>query len=313
MSFEELIETIVRKSSFSKEDILKRIDEKLSKFGDLISKEGAAYLVARDLGIELPAKKRKRIKIENILPGVKNINLIGRIFAISPTRKFEHDGHKGKVLNVYIADETGFVRIPLWNDQVDWAEENLKVGQVIQVTNAIARENIYGDVEVSLGRFGSMRIIEDTGEIPPLEVITKKYSNLTYEPANIGDISRPGRYEIKGTIVKIFKSDFVFENGEEKDLIIPTIMDDGSGTIRVTFFRDQARKLLNTTVEELEAIDESERQDFVEDVILGKEVIVKGRVKKNKQFDRLEMIANHVEDLNPIEESMKLLEEIANA
>jgi len=313
VSFQDIVKLIESKTGLSREEILKKIDEKLESFKDLITPEGAAYLVAKDLGVELPRKERK-IKIQDILPGVKHISFLGRVFAISPIREFETGGRKGRVCNLYIADETGFVRLPLWNDQVDWLENSrLSVGQIVQIVNAVSRENIYGETEISLGRFGLIRIAEDTGELPPLEVLQEKYSRFTYEPVRIAEIERSGRYEVKGFVVAVFKSDFIFEDDKEKYLLVPTVIDDSTATLRVTFFREQAEKLLGSTVEEVEKMSAEERRNFVEDKILGLELVVRGRVKHNKQFDRLEMIANDFEHLNPLEESKKLLGELIHA
>ena len=311
MSFDDLVKILSEKSGKASEEILEMIDKKLESLDGLITKEGAAYLVAKDLGVDLPNKRRK-IKIEDIIPGVRNISFIGRVFEISPIREFERANGKGRVVNVYIGDETGFIRLPLWNDQVDWVEDGrISVGQVVQVVNAISRENIYGNPEIFLGKFGAIRLIEDTGEIPSTDVLKSRYRTVGYERIDLKNI-RQGRFEITGTIVHVFKSSFIFETDEKSEIMIPTIVDDSTGTIRVTFFRNVAEDLLGMTPDELSTLSEKDRQKEVERRLLGLELKIKGRVKKNVEYDRLEMIANSFEHLNPKEESKKLLEEMAN-
>jgi replication factor A1 len=162
VSFEEILKEIVSKSGLSEQKILEKINEKYEEFSGLITKEGAAYIVARDLGIDLSALERKRrLQIKNIFPGMKNINVIGRVFKISPITEFSRqNGTIGRVCNVFIGDETGFFRLPLWNDQVGNVEDRLvQEGDVVQITNGVARENIFGDIEISLGKYGNIRVI----------------------------------------------------------------------------------------------------------------------------------------------------------
>ena len=59
----------------------KRIKEKHAEFSGLVSMQGAAHLVARDLGVNILVKKRK-FKISDMKDGMKNVDLIGRIISI---------------------------------------------------------------------------------------------------------------------------------------------------------------------------------------------------------------------------------------
>ena len=48
----------------------------------------------------------------------------------------EKNGKKGKVVNLMLADETGQIRLSLWNEQVKLVEESqIKEGVVIEITN----------------------------------------------------------------------------------------------------------------------------------------------------------------------------------
>jgi hypothetical protein len=68
MRVEELLEELERKSGLSREELTKRIEKKINELNNLITVEGAIYLVARELGIELPSERR-RVMISSILPG----------------------------------------------------------------------------------------------------------------------------------------------------------------------------------------------------------------------------------------------------
>ena len=330
MSFEEIVNQIVEKTGISREEIIKRINKKIVELSGLLTKEGAAMLVGREFGIEIIRKPS--LKIKDIDFGMKGFNLEGRVFKISNIVEFERiDGSKGRVVNLYIADETGFVRVPLWNDQVDFLEkEKIKVGDCVQIINGIARENIFGNLEISLGKFG--RIIKTENEnLPSLEKILNEIFPNSIKRVKIKDIVSSGLYEIKGVIVHVFKGNYIFnvcpicnqriegnyckEHGEVdplRFLVISTIIDDGTSTLRTVFFRDQAEKLVGIKAEELLDLDANERKNLIESRILGREVVVRGRVKQNKVFGNLEFIVNELKDLNYLEETKKLVEVLKN-
>ncbi|MFZ8830116.1 MAG: DUF2240 family protein [Candidatus Aenigmatarchaeota archaeon] len=309
MRVEELLQELEKKSGLSREELMKRIDKKVSELDNLITVEGAIYLVARDLGIELPSERR-RVTISSILPGMKRVNLIGRVFKISRIVEFGV-GNKGRVVNLFVGDSTGYVKIPLWNEQVDFIDQKkVKIGSLVQVINGFAREGIFGETEVSLGKFGLLKVLNlEDSEIPSAEELAQKFSS--FEKVKIKDI-RPGNFEITGFIVKVFKASYVYNSNGEKAMVIPTLIDDGTGDIRVSFFKELAETLSRISVYELEKIEEEERKRFLEEKLLGKEITVEGRVKKNDMYDRLEMIATNIKPFNPTEESYKLVEELEN-
>jgi replication factor A1 len=309
MRIERLLEELEKKSGLKREEIMKKIERKINELDNLITVEGAIYLVARELGIELPSERR-RVTISSIVPGMRRVSFIGRVFKISRVVEFGV-GRKGKVVNLYIGDSTGYVKVPLWNEQVNFVnQKKITVGSLVQIINGYAKEGIYGEVEVSLGRLGMLKVLEtENPEIPTAEELSQRFSS--FERAKIKDV-KPGNFEIVGFIVKIFKADYVYKSDGEKMMIIPTLIDDGTGDIRVSFFRELAETLAGTSVDELEKIEEEKRKSFLEERLLGKEIIVEGRVKKNEVYDRLEMIATNIKPFNPTEESYKLVEELEN-
>ncbi len=329
MNFEKLVNEIVDKSGLSKEEILDKINKKIIELSGLVTKEGAALLVGKELGLDIIRKPS--LKIKDIEIGMKGFNIEGRIFKITDIVNFEReDGVKGRVSNLYIADETGFVRIPLWNDQVDLIDKlQLKVGDTIQIVNGIARENVFGWLEIVLGKFGRIRKIENDG-LPSIEKIMSQIYTNKPKRVKIKDLER-GYYEIRGTIVHVFDSNFIFqvcpvcqttiknsyceEHGEvdpDKFLVVSTIIDDGSGNIRAVFFRDVAEKLLGISADDLEKNNIKETKSIIDSRLLGKELVLRGRVKENKIFKRLEFIVNEVEELNVLNETKKILEELKN-
>ena len=105
MDFDFLVTELVDKSSLKKDDILNLVDKKYSEMRDLITKEGAVYLVAKELDISLSEISMNRTPIKNIVLGMRNINVIGRIFRISQVKEFiKSNGTAGRVANIFIGD-----------------------------------------------------------------------------------------------------------------------------------------------------------------------------------------------------------------
>jgi replication factor A1 len=333
VSTEEILIELTKSTRLPREELVVKIEKKQKEMSGLISFEGAAYLIARELGIDLLEKVRRELQIKNIVPGLKRVNVCGRIFRISPIIEFEkQNGNRGKVVNLFVGDTSGYIRLPLWNDQVKLVEEEtVKIGDTIQITNGFAKENIYGDVEVSLGKFGNVRQIEDSS-FPLVEELMKKAFASGTERATIASLV-PGDFEIKGNVVNVFRGNFLFrvcpmcgrslvekegkfvclDHGEVEpnvNIVVSTVIDDGTDDMRVVFFRTQAEKVLGVNANELAKLELEERYKLVKEKILGRELVLFGKVKKNNISGRLELIVNEVKDLNILEEIKKLADEL---
>lgn len=311
-SLEDLLSSIHKQSKVPLEKLRDMVEDKSIEFSGMITKEAAAHLIARELGASLPKAENSKLQIKNIVPGMRNVNIIGRIVRISPINEFEKkNGNKGRVVNIFVSDGTGHTRVPLWNDQVKIVEEEiLKVGDAVQIFGGMSKENMYGEVEISVGKFGGLRKLEDEYLAPSLESVGKNYFPELGERVKIAELV-PGNFETRGTVVQIFRGNFIFEtDAGEKALVVSCLLDDGTGDIRTVFFRNLAEEFSGLKPNDLEGLELEARLEAVRRNIIGKDVVVSGKVKKNNFFDSLEMIADSVKDLNPLEESKRVVEEL---
>lgn len=329
MGIEDILTEIVRQTKIPKDELMSRINKKQEELSGLVSLEGAAHLVARELGIDLLNEKKRRLEMKNIVSGMKNVSVVGRIFKISDLVEFKRkDGSEGKVVNLFLSDNTDYIRLPLWNDQTKLIEDgSISLGDTIQIVNGLAKENIFGNTEISLGRYGSIKPIEDI-ELPSTEELAKRFLFPSLRRVLIKDISL-GRFEIKANIAHVFRGKFLFdicpfcggtlenkkclEHGEvkpDKALVISCIVDDGTGNIRAVFFREQAEKICKLKANELFKLEQEKRYELIKESLIGKDLILNGRVRKNKMFDRTELLVSSFKDLSILEESKKLAEEI---
>ncbi len=307
-SFQEIFDRALSKTKLTKEELTQRVNRKLNEFSNLITKDGAIYMVARELGIEVA--NDRRLRISDIAPGMKNVSIIGRVFKISQITEFtKSNGNKGKVVNIFISDGTGYIRLPLWDEQASVVENELvTLGSIIQINNAFSREGRFGEVEIYLGKFGNIANASVNG-LPSYEELLNKYFSMSPRRTLIKDLV-PGSFEVKGNIVQVFKSKYLFGDDSDNFLVVSCVIDDGTGDIRVVFFRDVAERLIEAKPSEISELSLDDRNKLVINRLLGREVLVKGRVKKNKLYDRLEMAADDFKDLNVLEESKTLAEEI---
>jgi ssDNA-binding replication factor A large subunit len=84
------------------------------------------------------------------------------------------------------------------------------------------------------------------------------------------------------------------------------MIDDGTGTIRISLFRGAAEEMLGMKAEEIEASPDSVKSKI--ESLIGKEMLFEGRAKKNEQYERMEFNAFKVSISDPVEEAKKLLE-----
>ena len=83
----DIITKIKEETKLSDEDIGKRIDEKLEQLSGLVSKEGAAHIIANELGIKVLEHVAGRLQIKNILAGMRDVETVGKVMRVFEENK----------------------------------------------------------------------------------------------------------------------------------------------------------------------------------------------------------------------------------
>lgn len=323
LTYTQITERIQKEKNISLSEIELKVKQKLKELSDLISKEGAAYIVANELGVKLFEDFGKRtLKINQLIGGIGSLNLVGKIVDIYEVRQFDKNNRKGKVASFLIGDETGTCRVVLWdtNHIKEVENGNIVKDKVIKIKNAYVKEN-NGFKEIHLGNRASL-------DLNPEEKITevKFNSNREVFKKQIKDLSPGDFVSISGTIVQVFEPRFYDACSEcgkkiNEDLkcelhpnsvstkmpVFNFFLDDGSDNIRLVAFRDNAVKLLgdiNEVKENPNAFDE------IRTNLLGMQYLFTGKVTKNEMFDRKEFIVNSIEQINSEEIAQEIIEQI---
>src|SRR3989344_4752441 len=144
-NYDLLIEKIVKASGLDAAEVEGRVEAKKAKLSGLISREGAAQIIAAELGISF---EDQDLKVNELMAGMKKVNVIGKIINLFPVREFERNGITNKVANFIIADETGSVKVVLWDtNHINLIESKIvKQGDVVQIKNGSTRD---GEIHLS--------------------------------------------------------------------------------------------------------------------------------------------------------------------
>jgi replication factor A1 len=105
-------------------------------------------------------------QIADLVAGQSEVTLQGLVLETESIRTFDRDdGSEGRVSNVVLGDETGRVRLTLWDEQADRAED-LETGTSVAVIDGYVRER-EGDIELHVGSRGAVEAIEAEVEYDP--------------------------------------------------------------------------------------------------------------------------------------------------
>lgn len=299
-NYDKLAEKICKLSNISKEEVERRVEAKKAKLSGLISKEGAAQIVAAELGVNLD---KERLKISELAHGMRRANILGKVIDISPVREFNKNNRQGKVVNLKVADASGNLKVVLWDTNHIALIEQSKInrGDIVEVSNGNVR-----DGELHLSSFSDIKLSKETIEG---DIIVEK----VFASSNLKD-AKPGQsMKVRALIVNVFEPRY-FEvcaecgkrahegkcaihdsAGAKKRALLNIILDDGIGTIRGVLFGESINKL-GLSDEEIFSLEKfAEKKNS----LLGEEKIFSGNVKSNALYNTTEFSIEKIEEPNP--------------
>ena len=93
-------------------------------------------------------------KISELKVGQGQVNVEGTVRDISDTRAFNKYGRDLKVANAILEDESGSIKLTLWNDDIT----RIKNGDKIKLTNGYVSE-FNSEKQLSAGKMGKIEIV----------------------------------------------------------------------------------------------------------------------------------------------------------
>ncbi|AAM07979.1 TPA: replication factor A [Methanosarcina acetivorans] len=294
------IETIYKKLShvISREDFLKRIEEKVENMGGLCDEAMAAMLVANELGFSDAG--RENLKIENITPETGPVNFIARVVSVFDVKEFtRNDGTIGRVGNLIVGDETGKLKLTLWDNMADLIKAGkVKVGQTIQISG-YAKQG-YSGVEVNIGNNG---VLTESEEEVDVAASSQKIKDIK---DGMGDLNLTGKVLEISEIRTFQRKDG--SGGKVGNLLIG----DETGTLRVTLW-DEKTDFLNQleygdTVELINAYARENAFTQKVELQIGNRSIIRKSEKKVEYEETFTPVADIKADMNNINISGRVLD-----
>ena len=242
-SLKDIIDIISSETKLGKEEIHKRINDKMEELGEFVTELGAAHIVAREMSVDLssdpPIQVQSQLTIDQLTPEITNVNILGRVLRIYNQHFFKKkDGTDGVLQSILIEDTTGKVRVVFWDQIVnELTNKNVKVGDPIRILNGYTKLGRDQSVEVHLG-------IRSQVQIRPSGIEETKLPEVQSTHLKIKDIK--GNEIDMGLIAKITQIDDLLEfersdgtKGKKRGLLVG----DETGEIYVNFWNDKAENM----------------------------------------------------------------------
>ena len=135
------------------------------------------------------------MQVKDLKPKQGNVDVIVDVVDVGIPREFEKFGKAGRVSTAIAKDETGDIKLTLWNEDID----KVQAGDKIHLTNGYVNE-WQGEMQLTTGRMGKM------------EVVGK--ADASSEPSKI-DSNAPKESESDGEDLNVEEEDIEDSDDEE--------------------------------------------------------------------------------------------------
>ncbi|WP_292380735.1 OB-fold nucleic acid binding domain-containing protein [Methanosarcina sp. UBA289] len=294
------IESIYKKLShvISKEDFMQRVQEKVESMGGLCDEPMAAMLVANELGFSDVG--RDSVKVENITAESGQINLVAKVVSVFDTKEFtRNDGTIGRVGNIIVGDETGKVKVTLWDNMADLIKDGkIRIGQTLQISG-YAKQG-YSGVEINVGNNGVLAESEEEIEVA---ASTQKIKDIK---DGMGDLN------LTGKILEISEIRTFQRKDGNCGKVGNLLLGDDTGTVRVTLWDDKTEFLNDVEYgDTVELVNAYARENaFTQKIELqvGNRSIIKKSETKVEYEEEFTPVEDIGADMNNINVSGRILD-----
>jgi replication factor A1 len=165
-----------------------------------------------------------------VTAGASDISVLGRVLETSEPRTFDRDDGEGKVANIAVGDETGWVRVALWDERADDVSP-LTDGDVVRVRDGYARERD-GGVEVNVGSRGTVERVEEDELDESVE--------FHPDPTPVAELEIDETYDVAGVVTDTGETrTFDRDDGSQGKVRNVRLRDD-TGEVRVALWGEKA-------------------------------------------------------------------------
>ncbi len=94
------------------------------------------------------------MKVSDLKPRMGKVDIELEVVDVGEVRSFQKMGNSGRVATGTAKDDTGEIKLSLWNDEIDL----VKKGSKIKITNGYVNE-FQGEMQLTAGRFGKLEVV----------------------------------------------------------------------------------------------------------------------------------------------------------
>ncbi|MFA7707754.1 MAG: OB-fold nucleic acid binding domain-containing protein [Candidatus Pacearchaeota archaeon] len=113
------------------------------------------------------------MSINELKSGQGNVNVQGVITEVGDIRVFNKFGKELRVANAILKDDSGTIKLTLWNDE----STKYKQGDEIKIENGYVNE-FQGELQLTAGKFGKIVLLNSGGAKADVKTETKKQAKL---------------------------------------------------------------------------------------------------------------------------------------
>ena len=298
-NYTSLLERIAHAAKLPVAEIERKVEAKRAKLSGLVSREGAAQIVAAELGINF---EQERLRISELVQGMKRARVLCKVLEVSPVRTYAKNGKEGKVANLFVGDNSGTLKVVLWDTNHIGLVETGQVtkGSVLELSNGIVRNG-----ELHLSSFADIKtsseVLEGVMEQPSYHLTKLKDiqpGQKIKARAFVVQVFEPRYFEVCSECGKRFSEEGCQVHGKvqpAKRALLNLVLDDGSETMRAVFFSEQIKALgfIDDEIFSLELFAQKR------DTLLGTEKFFLGNLRQNTLYNTVELTVERVEDVVP--------------
>jgi replication factor A1 len=94
------------------------------------------------------------MKISELKPGMRRVDISAKIQEISPPREVTtRRGEQSRVATAVVSDDSGTVKLNLWNEQID----QVKTNDTVTIENGYV-DSFRGETQLNVGRYGKLTV-----------------------------------------------------------------------------------------------------------------------------------------------------------
>lgn len=244
---------------------------------------------------DVPEYKEEIMKIGDAHE-MKNVTLMGVVSKIQDKITFERsDGSPGAVKSIVISDETGSIKITLWNDDTDL---NINKGDILKIIGGNIEFDDYSETGYRANTGWGSKIVINPEEDAGLKDVLEEHKK-ELEPIKIEDLHKiedeGNEVDIIGRMMELYDANEFQRADGSTGLVRSVKIADDTGTVRASLWDDKAKLTLNRgDLVKIENAKTRFRDDHVE-LSIGKTV----RIIKMKEND-----AQSLPSLDELEDEM---------